>query len=154
MRRKADNSDRRAFARKRLRWAALLVVVATGLIGCGESAEEEALAEVCDARAEIEQEVDGLQSLTLSTVSIDRVRDALDAIEADLQNITDATGDLAEDTRTEVEEATDDFRSSVDDALSSLGETTTLQAGRTQVSAAIDDLARSYEDAFAPVECD
>lgn len=139
---------------KRITLIPLLLAAVTGLTGCGESAEDEALAEVCDARAGIQQQVDELQSLTLSSVSVDQVRGALDAIEADLQQISDATGDLAEDTREQVEEATDDFRSSLDDALSGLGETQTLQAGRTQVSAAIDELARSYEETFAPIECD
>jgi DNA anti-recombination protein RmuC len=137
----------------RLAWMALLLVAAIGLLGCGESAEETALTEVCDARAEIQQQVDELQSATVATVTVDQVRGNLEAIQAELQQMIDATDELAEARREEVEQGTEAFRSSIDDALSGLGQTQSLQAGRAQVSAAIDDVARSYEEALEPIEC-
>jgi ElaB/YqjD/DUF883 family membrane-anchored ribosome-binding protein len=138
----------------RLAMATVSAGLAVALLGCGESAEEEALAEVCGAKADIAEQIDELQDTTVATATVDQVRGNLEAIQADLEQIVDATGDLATERRAQVEQATDDFRSSVDETLSNLGQSESLEAGRAQVSTAIDDLARSYEEALEPIECE
>ena len=55
-----------------------LVVSAVGLglafAGCGQSGEDKAKDDVCDARADIQKKVSGLQNLTLATASVDQVK--------------------------------------------------------------------------------
>ena len=76
------------------------------LAGCGgESAEDKAQSSVCDARADIQKQVDELDGLTAATVTLDGVKGNLDAISSDLKQIKDAQGDLSGDRKNEVDQA-------------------------------------------------
>ena len=50
------------------------------LAACGQSDEEKAKSNVCDARADIQKQVDELKSLTLKTATLDKIRSSLTAI--------------------------------------------------------------------------
>ena len=88
-----------------------MLVFALG--GCGESDEEKAQNTVCDARDDINKQVDELAGLTPATVTTDAVTQNLDAIKNDLNDISDAQGDLSSDRRSEAEAANKAFTSSV-----------------------------------------
>ena len=98
---------------RRALWLALLaaglVLIAVAAVGCGESDEEKAQTQVCDARDDLKTQVDDLAALTPATATVDGVQEDLDAIEDDLNQIKDAQGDLNEDRRQEVESATQQF---------------------------------------------
>ena len=53
--------------------ALILFLLAGAAIGCGESDEERAQNEVCDARNDIQKRVNSLAGLTPSTVTADKV---------------------------------------------------------------------------------
>lgn len=133
--------------------AALLV--AGALAACGESDEEKAQNAVCDARADIERRVDDLAGLTITSVSIDRVTSNLEAIGDDLNTIADEQEQLSPERRREVEQAGERFRSQLETTARDLvsGETTGEEAGAA-VGSSLDDLAKSFREAYAPVECD
>jgi hypothetical protein len=125
------------------------------LAACGESAEEEALAGVCDARASIQSHIEDLEGLRITAATdiesaeAAQLRSTLDAIRSDVGEITDASDELAEDTRQQVEAATDDFRPRLDTAVvRSVGE------GGTELVRLIDALARSYEETLASIDCE
>src|SRR5215218_9351235 len=86
--------------------AAVPLVVAIALAGCGESSEDQARTQVCDARANISQEVKSLQGLTPATVTADAVRGSVTAIREDLRTISDAQDELGQDRRQEIQSAT------------------------------------------------
>jgi major membrane immunogen (membrane-anchored lipoprotein) len=134
----------------------LTVVLASAalLVACGESEEEKAQNAVCDARADIERRVDDLAGLTITTASIEQVTNNLEAIRDDLETIAAERDDLAPEQRREVEEAGDEFRSQLETTARDLlsGETSGEEAG-ARVGAALDDLAKSFREAYGPVDC-
>jgi major membrane immunogen (membrane-anchored lipoprotein) len=133
----------------------ILLTSAALLSACGESEEEKAQDRVCDARADIEKRVDDLASLTVTSVSIDRVTNNLEAIADDLETIAAEREALSSEQRQAVEEAGQQFTSELEatarDVVS--GATSGEEAGE-RIGAALDDLARSFRDAYGPVDCD
>ena len=89
--------------------------------GCGESDAEKAQNQVCDARADLNKQVDELAALTPTTATTEGVQKNLDAIKDDLNDIKDAQGDLNEDRKQEVESANQEFASEVQAVASDLG---------------------------------
>jgi two-component SAPR family response regulator len=133
----------------------LTVVMLVFVLGaCGESDEEKAQNEVCDAKADIAQQVDELTSLNSTTVTADGVTSSLDAIKDDLNDISEAQSDLSSDRRSEAEAATKAFTGSVQETASQLGSSLSAADAKAQVLTAIDQLAASYQKAFAPLNCD
>jgi hypothetical protein len=128
--------------------------LALPLAACGDSAEEEALADVCDARASIQSHIENLEGLPITAATDDEsaeaveVRSTVDAIGSDVREITDATDELSEDTRQQVEAATDDFLPTLDTAIAQ-----SVNSGRPLMRS-VDALARSYEETLASIECE
>jgi hypothetical protein len=131
--------------------AVVMLVFALG--ACGESDEEKAQNKVCDAKADIGKQVDELKSLTAATVTTDAVRQNLNAIKTDLNDISDAESDLSSDRRSEAEAATKTFRSSVDEVAGQLGSSLSAADAKAQLVTALNQLAASYQKAFAPITC-
>jgi hypothetical protein len=133
----------------------ILLTSAALLSACGESEEEKAQDRVCDARADIEKRVDDLASLTVTSVSIDRVTNNLEAIGNDLEKIAAEREDLAPDQRDAVEKAGRQFRSELEDTAQDVvsGAASGEEAGQ-RIGAAFDDLAKSFREAYGPIDCD
>ena len=134
--------------------ALAVVMVALALGACGESDEEKAQNTVCDASDDIAKQVDELGSLTPATVTTDAVTENLDAIETDLNDIADAQSDLSSYRRSEAEAANKAFTSSVQGIAGELGSSLSAADAKAQVVTALNQLAASYEEAFAPLNCD
>jgi major membrane immunogen (membrane-anchored lipoprotein) len=134
---------------------AALLVAAGLLVACGESEEEKAQNEVCDARADIQRRVDDLADLTITTASIEQVTDNLEAIRNDLQTIAAEQGDLEPERRQEVEQAAKRFGSQLQATAQDVvsGAASGEEAG-TRVGSALDELAKTFREAYAPVDCD
>jgi Tfp pilus assembly protein PilP len=138
-----------------MRRLALIVVACTGLllVGCGESDQDKAKSQVCDARADIGKQVDELTGLTITTASVSQIQQSLKAISGDLKKITDAQGNLDPDRKTQVENANKTFASQVQktaqDVVGGLGS----GDAKAQLQSAVDDLAAAYKSAFAPIDC-
>lgn len=138
-----------------MRRLALISVAVAGLIplACGESDEDKAKSQVCDARAGIEKQVDTLTGLTITTASVDQIQQSLKAIGDDLKDIADAQGDLSSDRKQQVETATQEFGSQ----LTTIGQQVLsgLSGGdaKAQAESALADLAASYKQALAPIDC-
>jgi hypothetical protein len=132
--------------------AVAMVVFALG--ACGESDEEKAQNTVCDAKADIGQQVDELKAVTPATVTGDDVTQNLDAIKTDLKNIEAAQGDLSSDRRSEAEAANKEFSAAIQGIASELGSSLSAADAKAQVVTALNQLAASYQKAFAPLNCD
>jgi aspartokinase len=143
-------------ARVRLISVLVALLGATGLlVACGESEEEKAQNEVCDARADIQRRVDDLADLTVTTASIEQVTNNLEAIRDDLQTIAAEQGDLEPERRQEVEQAGKRFSSQLQATAQDVvsGAASGEDAG-ARVGSALDELAKSFGEAYAPVDCD
>jgi hypothetical protein len=139
----------------RRRTIAILALLSVALlVACGESDEEKAQDRACDARADIEKRVDDLAGLTITTASIDDVTNNLKAIRDDLEKIAAERDDLAPEQRDAVDQAAKSFRSELETAAKDVvsGAASGEEAG-ARIGSALDDLAKSFREAYGPVDC-
>ena len=134
--------------------ALVAVMLALALGACGESKEDKALNTVCAARDDIGKQVDTLKSLTPATVTTDAVKKSLDAIQKDLKDISGARSDLSSDRRSEVDAANKAFKSSIQGIASQLGTSLSASDAKAGVATALQQLGASYEETYAPLNCD
>ena len=127
---------------------------ATTAVGCGESNADKAQTQVCDARADLNQQVDKLASLTPTTATADAVSGAVDAIKSDLKQISDAQGDLNDERKQEVESANQKFSAQLETVAADLGSNLSLSGAQAAVQSAGKELASTYQQTFASIECD
>ena len=132
--------------------AGLLLIAATAA-GCGESDAEKAQTQVCDARADLKKQVDELSALTPATATADGVEKNLNAIQDDLNQMKDAQPDLSEERQQEVESATQEFTSEVEAVAGDLGSSLSASGAQAKLQAAGEQLASSYQQAFAQIDC-
>jgi Tfp pilus assembly protein PilP len=134
-----------------------LLVSAVGLglavLGCGQSQEEKAKDDVCDARADIQKQVTNLQSLTLGTATVDQIKSDLEAIDDDLATIADAQDQLDDTRKQQVQQANETFTSQLDTLARDVGSSQSLQDAARQLKADVADLATAYKQSFAPIDC-
>jgi hypothetical protein len=150
------SSSRWPFRARRLGLALLVasLLVAATAFGCGESDADKAQTQVCDASADLNKQVDKLASLTPTTATADAVSGALDAIQNDLEQISDAQGDLNDERKQEVESANQKFSAQLEAVASDLGSNLSVSGAKAQLESAGKELASSYQQTFASIDCD
>ena len=127
--------------------------LALGMAACGESDEDKAKADVCDARDDIRTQVRELQDLTLGTATVDKVKSHLTAIGDDLRKIADAQDQLSESDKKQVQEANQAFKSKVKTLAGDIGQSVSLEDAARQLKSDFADLATTYEQALGPIDC-
>jgi hypothetical protein len=130
------------------------VLCALVLTACGSSGEDTAQQTVCDARQDVSKQVDELRSLTPATLKPAAVSEHLAAIRSDLSTIKDAQADLNDDRRKQVEAANQAFRSEVEDVAKQMVAGAAAGDAASTISTATQQLASSYEQTFARIDCD
>jgi hypothetical protein len=133
---------------------AVLGAVVLVLGACGESAEEKAQEQVCDARADIAERIDSLRGLTGSTFTTDAVREDVEAIGDDLREIADARGDLSDERRDELAAANEAFVAGLREIGSTVLRSTSAEEAQAQLQAAVSSLGAAYEATLARFDCD
>ena len=124
-------------------------------VACGESEEEKAQNRVCDARADIQERVDDLAALTITTASIEDVTSNLEAIRDDIEDIAAEREDLAPEQREDVEQAARSFRSELETvARDVVSGAASGDEARARAGSALDELAKSFREAYGPLDCD
>ena len=123
------------------------------LASCGESSQEKATAQVCQARSDISKEVKKLSELTLSTSILTEAKSGVEAIGKDLTKIKDAQPDLEPARKEQVQAATRTFESQINSILSELVSKPSLSKLEAQLKSSLTQLASSYEKALAPLNC-
>jgi hypothetical protein len=131
----------------------VLLLMAGIAVGCGESDEEKAQNDVCDARDDIEKQVNELADLTLSTATVEGVQSNLNAIQDDLETIAGAQGNLNDQRRQEVESANEEFKSELESIASGLTSDLSLSGAEQKLRNAAQQLASSYKQTFAQIDC-
>jgi hypothetical protein len=131
-----------------------LVLAATlAVAACGESKADKAKNTVCDARSDISKQVNELKGMTAATVTVDGVKNSLTAIQNDLQKIADAQGDLNDQRKKQVQDATAKFTSSLQSIAGDLGSSLSAADAKTQLTTALGDLSTAYQQSFAQIDC-
>lgn len=140
--------------------AAALLLGALALAACGESAQDKAHAQVCDARKAISEQVTKLQGLTLTSSTVDEAKSGLESIRAELKKIKDAQPDLAPNRKEEVETATNRFGEElkavsvqVASSLASGTSEAAIATAKPKLKAAAETLASDYRQALGPISC-
>jgi uncharacterized protein HemX len=110
-----------ATVKRALLLSALALALGLGFAACGESEEEKAQNQVCDAREDINARVTELPQLTIGTATTDKIRTHLNAIKADFNKIADCQGQLNDAEKQQVQNANEQFKSQVDDLITNLG---------------------------------
>jgi len=132
----------------------LALAAALGVAACGgQSKADKAKSQVCDARSDISKQVNELKGLTPSTITADKVKNALTSIQNDLKKIADAQGDLNAERKKQVQDATNAFGSSLSSIASSLGSSLSIADAKTQLTTALQQLGTAYQQSFAKVDC-
>ncbi len=78
---------------------------ATTACGSSQSASDKAKSQVCDAKSNIQTQINDLKSLTVGTATISGVKTNLTAIQNDLKTIQSAIPNLSGDTKPQVQSA-------------------------------------------------
>jgi hypothetical protein len=131
--------------------AVLLASIAVA--ACGESSQDKAQTQVCNARADISKQVDELKGMTPATITADAASKNLSAIRGDLQRIGDAQADLADDRRQQVQQANQEFAAKVKSVLGQVFRTTSAGDAKSELTTAVQQLADTYEQTYARVDC-
>jgi hypothetical protein len=132
----------------------MLLVAAIAVAACGgQSKEDKAKSQVCDARADVRKQVDQLKGLTLQTATIDGVKANLTAIRNDLGKISSAQSDLSDSRRQQVQSANKAFTDQVRATVQNVGRSLSLADAKTQIQGAVSDLAASYQQTLGRIDC-
>ncbi len=123
------------------------------LVSCGESSQEKAKAQVCEARSDISKQVKTLSELTLSTNILTEAKTGLEAIGKDLTKIKDAQPNLEPARKEQVQAATHTFETQISSILSELVSKPSLSKLETQLKSSLTQLATSYRKALTPLNC-
>jgi outer membrane lipopolysaccharide assembly protein LptE/RlpB len=134
--------------------AVLLASLALVAAGCGgDSDQERAQSQVCDARADIQKSIDSLRDLTLSTATADGLRQQLEGIRKELGTIRDAQGDLSADRRNQLQKANDQFADTIKNVAQTVLRSTSAQDASATVEQAADQLESTYKSTLSPIDC-
>ena len=132
---------------------AAVLLSAAAFAACGESAEDKAKAQVCDARADISKQISTLTALPVSTSALTEAKAGVEAIGRDLTKIKDAQPDLAPARKEQVEKATETFQKQLSSTVSGITSGLSLSNAETQLKTALSQLGKSYQQTLAPINC-
>jgi hypothetical protein len=139
-----------------MRWAVsiLLALSVVALASCGgESDAERAQNQVCDARDEIQKQIQGLAATDVETATVDGIRQRLSAINTQVGKISEARNDLGDQRKQEVQSAISAFGSQVEAAVNNIGKGGSLAEGLTELQNSLIELRDGFQRSLAPIDC-
>jgi len=139
-----------------MRLLALICLCSIALVATacgGDSSAEKAKTQACDARADIQKQVDTLKGLPLAAGSIDTAKTAVTAIQTDLQQIDDAGPDLKGELKGQLEQANTTFKATLQTIADKVDTSSSLPDITAALTTAGTDLQAAYQSAFANVKC-
>lgn len=140
---------------------AVLPIIALGVAGCGESAEEKATAQVCSSTKEIQAQLSKLENISISSKAPEEIKDAASVMEKEAQKIKEAIPNLPAERKGEVESAQKALQvelvaaagALVSAAKSSGGVEAVLKQQEPAVKAAVSGLAATYKHVYQELKC-
>jgi hypothetical protein len=139
----------------RLAVASLAVAAALAAAGCGGSgsAADDAKADACKAKTDIDAQVTKLQGLPASLTSLDTAKTALERIQSDLATIRDSVPDVTGDLQDQLKAANSAFSSQVSQVTQDITSAQAATDAAGTLSAAGRHLSEEYTQAFTDVQC-
>jgi valyl-tRNA synthetase len=132
--------------------AALLTALVLSACG-GKSKQQQAMSDVCSARADIQTQVTKLRGLTLSLSSLSTAQSSLKAIGDDVTKMRDAQKNLSSQSKAQVQQANQAFETQVKQIASNLTSTRSLTDAPAQLTAAGKQLVAAYKQTLAQLTC-
>ena len=137
---------------------AALSFVVIGLAACGESSEEKATKQACNATKEIKTQVTKLETLAVSSNLPSEIKTGAEAITKSVGEVKSALPNLPAANKAEFEAATKAFQVELASLLtatakSSAGGEASLKAAEPQLKASLHKLGTGYEKAFESLKC-
>lgn len=140
------------------------------LIGCGSSSDEDssssegsapasasaqdrAAKQVCNARNDVQAQVQTLTTLSAGSASKADVTSALSAIRTDLRKMKDAQSDLAPERRQEVQDAAAAFETELKDIARQTVAGLATGDAKTQAANAAASLKSAVNESLQPIDC-
>ena len=130
-----------------------LALLASASCGGGESADDKAKSQACDASSDIKAQVDTLKGLPMSSDSVDKAKAALQKINSDLDSIATAAPTVKGDLGSQLKAANAAFKTQVQQIADSITSAQWLTAAATALASAGSTLSNAYQQAFANVQC-
>jgi chromosome segregation ATPase len=135
-----------------------VLAIAAGLVaasGCGggSSAADHTKTDACNAKSDINTQVQKLKGLPPTLSSVDTAKTALTKIEDDLSTIKDSAPKVDGDLKGQLQSANSQFEAQVKQISQSITSAQSLTAAATAITQAGDQLAADYQKAFANVSC-
>jgi hypothetical protein len=131
----------------------MLLLAALAVAACGESKQDKAKTQVCDARADVQKQVNELSGLTLSTATVDGVTQNLQAIRGDLGKIADAQSNLGDERRQKVKDANKAFTDQMRSIAQNVGRSLSVDDAQAQLKDAMTQLASAYKQTLGRIDC-
>jgi hypothetical protein len=131
----------------------MLLFAALAVAACGESKQDKAKTQVCDARADVQKQVNELSGLTLSTATVDGVTQNLQAIRGDLGKIADAQSNLGDERRQKVKDANKAFTDQMRSIAQNVGRSLSVDDAQAQLKDAMTQLASAYKQTLGRIDC-
>ena len=132
----------------------VILLASFAVAACGgSSSEDTAKSTVCNARADISKQVDQLKALTPATFTREAASKSLTAIRSDLNDIKGAQSDLSDDRRQQVQQANQQFAGKIQDLVKQVFRSTSAAEAKSQMTSAFQDLAATYKQTYARVDC-
>ena len=131
-----------------------LCLVALAASACGgKSDSDKAKSQACDARSDIQTQIDTLKGLPLSTSSIDKAKASVTSIGDDLKTIQDAAPKVSGDLKGQLQQANESFKSEVQSITQSITSASSVSSIATALTTAGTNLEKAYQSAFSDVKC-
>ena len=117
------------------------------------SAQDQAASQVCNARADIQTQVDTLTTLSAGSATKADVTSALNAITTDLQTIKAAQADLTPERKQQVQDATTAFETQLKDIVRQTVAGLATTDAKTQAETAAASLKSAVSESLQPIDC-
>jgi hypothetical protein len=130
-----------------------LIVLLAGamlLVACGEDEQSEAKTQFCDAAQDLQKQVEEVRSFNLATLSLDKLKQTREAIEADVDEIASAADDLEAGVRSDLQDAASQFEEDVKKAARSGASVAQIYI---ELNNAVEVLDTKVRAAFSKLEC-
>jgi hypothetical protein len=138
--------------------AAVLALMAAGSLlaatGCGgSSSADQAKTDACNAKSDINTQVQKLKGLPPTLASVDTAQTALTKISDDLKTIQDNAPKVNGDLKGQLQDANAKFKDQVQQIGSSITSAQSVSDAATALTQAGNQLASAYQQAFQNVSC-
>lgn len=147
-----SSSNRKVFIGLGVLVLVIVAVVAVVLL-TGESEEEKALTAVCEARENIQENVQEIAGLSVANFTLDGFRESVDEIREDIKTIQANRDKVNPDRKQEIDQANQAFQTAFTDTIKGLGTSISINNAKDKLSTAGSDLAAAYQSAYGPVDC-